>query len=114
MADLTTDVGKVRLLIPDLDEELFTDDEIQAFLDLEGSEVRMAAAQAIETIASSKGFLAKRKKLGDYEIEEWSPSELMKRAAKLREQSGSGSLSVGEIGASDDLLNSSSGAEGVV
>lgn len=52
--DLTTDVGKVRLLLNDVNTPwVFTDVEIQAFLDLEGGSVKRAAAQAIDTNATN-------------------------------------------------------------
>jgi hypothetical protein len=51
--DYTTDIGKVRLLIKDNkpDDPLFLDEEITAFLNLEGS-VRYAAAAACEALAT--------------------------------------------------------------
>lgn len=51
--DPSTDIGKIRLLIPDLDEErqLFQDEELQALLDMLGH-VMLAAAQALDTIAA--------------------------------------------------------------
>jgi len=50
--DYSTDVGKVRLLIKDdiEDDPLFTDAQIQAFVDFEGS-IREAAACACEALA---------------------------------------------------------------
>lgn len=56
--DSTTDRGKVRLLIGDTDtaselNQIFTDAEIDAFLDLENSEVYPAAAAACQAIAAS-------------------------------------------------------------
>ena len=52
--DYTTDRGRVRLLLNDIDSaaEVFTDDELDAFLDMEGS-VKLAAAQAIDTNATN-------------------------------------------------------------
>ncbi len=48
----TTDIGKVRLQIPDIDENpLFTDEEIQVFLDIEDGDIKGALALALETIA---------------------------------------------------------------
>ena len=45
--------NQVRLLIPDsADEQIYTDDEIDLFLDLEGDNVYRAAAQALDSIAN--------------------------------------------------------------
>lgn len=54
--DPTTDVGKVRMIIGDKDEAyvMFQDDEISAFLDLNGESVKRAAAAALDTIASDQ------------------------------------------------------------
>ena len=49
--DVTTDIGKVRLLLSDIVTPwVFTDTELQAFLDMEGG-VKRAAAQAIDTLS---------------------------------------------------------------
>lgn len=65
--DPTTDVGKVRLLIADLDETspLFEDDQIQAFLDMWASSVFRAAAQAADAIAVSEVLVSKKIKTQD-------------------------------------------------
>lgn len=54
--DLGTDIGKVRLLIPDTDTDdaLFSDEELQVFLDLEDDEIEGAVARALETIAGDQ------------------------------------------------------------
>lgn len=60
--DLTSDIGKVRQLITDLDADnpIFPDDQmIQNFLDLEGGSLKSAAALAWETIAGSQALLLK-------------------------------------------------------
>lgn len=57
--DVTTDVGKVRLLLNDVSEPwVFTNAEIQAFLDLEGG-IKLAAAQAIDSQATNEALAAK-------------------------------------------------------
>lgn len=60
MYDLTTDAGKVRLLISDVDDAnpVFADDEINTFLGLAGG-VMLAAAVALETIAVNEALLLK-------------------------------------------------------
>jgi len=66
--DPATDQGKVRLLAQDTDvrgEWIFTDDEIQAFLDLNGGNIFYAAAQGLEVIAASEIYVQKRIKILD-------------------------------------------------
>lgn len=59
--DLATDIGKTRLLIPDRVEAsaIFTDEELQAFLDLNDGNTRRAAAEALEMIASDEAMTLK-------------------------------------------------------
>lgn len=58
--DPTTDTGRIRLLIGDTDltAPLFSDEELDAFLDLEGS-VYLAAALALDTIANDEALTLK-------------------------------------------------------
>lgn len=61
--DVTTDVGKVRLLISDIggtsgEDFIFEDKEVQAFLDLK-SVIELAAAQALRTIAANTALVLK-------------------------------------------------------
>jgi|SRR5690606_37831224 len=60
--DYRSPSGQVRLLIPDTDEDnlLLTDAQIEAFLQLEGGNVKLAAAQALEAIASSEALISKK------------------------------------------------------
>ena len=62
--DPTTDRGRVRLLVADTNDadatlQIFTDAEIDAFLDLNDQAVLLAAAMAAESIASSELFIQK-------------------------------------------------------
>ena len=59
--DYTTDVGRVRLLISDLDPAklVLTDDMIAGYLALEDGNLRRAAAEALDAIASSEVLLSK-------------------------------------------------------
>lgn len=59
--DLTAAVGKVRLLIPDRTQDniFFEDEEIQAFLDMEDQNIFLAAAMALDTIASDETMVLK-------------------------------------------------------
>ena len=81
---------KVRLLITDTDREheIFTNIEIDAFLDMEEDDIRGAAALALETIATNEALTLKVIKLLDLQTDGAKLAEtLMKRAEKLREQS---------------------------
>lgn len=62
--DVTTDRGKVRLLIGDTDDsnadaQVFADDEVDAFLSLEASDIRLAAAQALDSMGSGEAMIQK-------------------------------------------------------
>lgn len=87
--DPTTDRGRVRLLLTDIDEPtaVFTDAEIDAFLDLENGSVKRAAAQAIDTNASNEVLASKV--LKDHQLATdgaKAADALRKHAANLREQ----------------------------
>jgi len=60
--DPTTPAGQVRLLVNDTQEppkQIFNDVEILAFLTLESGHVKLAAAQAIDTIADDEALTSK-------------------------------------------------------
>ena len=80
---LTTDIGKVRLLINDTVALTahFTDEEIQVFLDLAGS-VYGAAAMACQSWAASLAAEKDSERIGDYAYTQ----ELMKNKLALAEQ----------------------------
>ena len=86
---LATDVGKLRLLIMDNQAAsyLFEDDEISAFLALEGSNLKRGAALALETMASNEAYVLKRIELLELKTDGPAVSkELRGRAADLRSQ----------------------------
>ena len=84
----TTDVGQVRLLINDVAAPwVFSDEEIQAFLDLEAGSVKLAAAQAIDTNADNEVLASKVLRSQDLSTDGAKVADaLRKRAAALREQ----------------------------
>ena len=87
--DLTSNSGKVRLLIPDNKAAAyaFEDDEVSALLLLEGDDVKRAAALGLETIASNEVLLLKVIKLLDIQTDGARVADaLLKRAAELRKQ----------------------------
>ena len=92
--DLSTEAGKVRLLITDTDHnnEIFNDLEIDTFLSLtavEGTnDIHLAAAMALETIAASETLVQKKIKLLDLTTDGPAVSASLRASAKLlREQS---------------------------
>lgn len=88
--DYTTNRGKVRLLVNDVDEAsglVFTNAEIDAFLSLEGANVKRAAAQAIDTIADNEALASKVIRAQDKSTDGAKVADaLRKRAAALRAQ----------------------------
>lgn len=66
--DVTTNAGKVRLLLVDTDSNnaLFDDDEIAAFLSLaRDSNIKRAAALGLRTVAANEVLVQKRIRLLD-------------------------------------------------
>lgn len=85
--DLSTDIGVCRVLFPDIDagSALFSDEQWQAFLTLEGG-VKRAVALALETVASDTALLLNLKSGDDSVNGSTSANTLIDRAAKLRTQ----------------------------
>jgi len=99
--DLSTDGGKIRLLIPDTDWEnaVFSDEELAAFLSLESSSVRRAAALALETIAANETLTLKVIKLLDVQTDGPKVLDaLLKRASLLRQQAAADDADAGYAG----------------
>lgn len=87
--DLSTVVGKLRLMIPDNNAEVhnFEDDELDAFYALEASNLKRATALALETIASNEAMVLKVVKTLDVTTDGAKVSDaLLKRAKLLRDQ----------------------------
>lgn len=87
--DPTTSRGRVRLLITDTDGSnvIFQDAEIDAFLALEDSSVKRAAASALDQIASSEALVQKRIRLLDLSTDGPAVAKaLREHAAALRDQ----------------------------
>lgn len=89
--DITDNTGKLRLAIADIDlttttgdrntwTVLFTDEELDVFLNDAGNDINLAASYALNAIAASRALLAKSKRLGDYS------EDLSKIADSLRAQ----------------------------
>lgn len=90
--DPSTDRGRVRLLIGDTSQydetnQLFNDDEIDAFLSIEGDAVLLAAARALYTMAANQVMVLKVITRGDISLNGASVgAELRKQADALRVQ----------------------------
>lgn len=82
---------QVRLLIgdTDLDEPgnwIFQDEEIDSFLAMEASVVKLAAAQALDTMASSEAMILKKIRILDLTTDGPAVAkELRERASTLRD-----------------------------
>jgi hypothetical protein len=86
--DLETDIGKVRLAIPDRNasDATFSDEELQSFLDIEGDWMR-AAANALEVMAGDIAISVGDARVQNIETRGSNTSSaLLKRAAQLRQR----------------------------
>lgn len=111
--DVSTDIGKIRLFIGDTDvdpesDAIFTDEELQVFLDLEGS-VRSAAAAAIEALANDKARTAKMLKTLNFQKDDrTAAATMLATAERLREtdvQFGVAEQSITDAATADLMLN---------
>jgi hypothetical protein len=94
--DPTTTIGKIRLMIPDRGTTTsaggglwfaFSDEEIQAFHELEGNSLKRATALALETLASNDALVKGVTETLDLKVDGAKAAEAMlKRAKMLREQ----------------------------
>ena len=87
--DYGTDVGRVRLPIaaPDEANQILDDPQISGFLALEGGNVKLAAAQALDAIASSEALISKKITVDGQSTDGPSVAkELRERASGLRTQ----------------------------
>lgn len=93
--DITSERGQVRLLITDTDHDnpIFQDNEIDFFLSntaVDGNDVNLAGAKALETIAASETLVQKKMKLLDITTDGPAVAKSLREAAALlREQSDS-------------------------
>lgn len=105
--DLANSIGRVRLLIPDRVDSghILEDDEIEAFLTMEGYVVKKAAALALESIASNEALTQKAIRVLELKMDGPAVARsLLERAARLRsqaeseeEQSENGGFDVAEM-----------------
>ena len=102
--DPTTEAGRVRLLATDTDSErpIFDDEEIAAFLTIEGADMP-AAALALETIAANEALVEKRITLLDLKTDGPAVCDaLLKRARQLRETASAGTCAFATAEFADD------------
>ncbi|GAA0403050.1 hypothetical protein GCM10009530_63790 [Microbispora corallina] len=106
MIDYASDVGQVRLLIPDTDEAnpLLSDAQIGGYLAMEGGDVKLAAAQALDAIASSEALISKKLTTMDGASTDGPAvaAELRARAQALRDQVAEG---LGDADAGFDIVD---------
>jgi hypothetical protein len=84
----TTEIGKIRVIISDSDSQypFFQDEELQVFLGLAG-DVRRAAADALDTMASNQAMVMKVIATLDLETDGAATARALREHAKtLREQ----------------------------
>jgi len=85
--DVSTSTGRIRLLISDVDtaRPVFADAEINAFYLMGGSNVRLGAAEALDTMASNEAMVSKVIRTLDLQVDGTKvAAELRARAATLR------------------------------
>lgn len=83
------DITVMRLLLNDVDKAtaVFSDDELNVFLVLEGGAVKLAAAQAIDTNADNEALASKVLRTQDLATDGAKPAQsLHARAEQLRGQ----------------------------
>ena len=98
--DISTDLGKVRLLIGDTVDSghIFEDAEIQAMLDLEDDSIRLAAADLLDVLGGNYVRAAQAIKVLDIEIKTDSVSYFSGRAKALRAaEEDSGAFEIAEM-----------------
>lgn len=81
-----TDIEKVRLLIGDTGSIQFTDAQIQAFLDLAGGSILLAASYALEAWAASITDTYNSERIGDYSYTKKDAENKITLAKKYREE----------------------------
>src|SRR5690625_7292399 len=87
--DYATDIGQVRVLIADVDEDnlLLTDEQIRAYLKIARGRIKRAAAQALDAIATSEVLISKKIRTQDLQTDGPAvAAELRAQAKALREQ----------------------------
>lgn len=87
--DFDSPAGQVRLLIADVDEnnQLLPDNVIAGYLTMNGQDVRLAAADALDAIATSETLVSKKIRTQDLATDGPAvAAELRAQARRLRDQ----------------------------
>lgn len=91
-------VPAVRLLIPDKgtgDDQIFNDTEIETFLELNDGDPRLAAAEALEVVATDEALVFKITRNDDHSVNGVAGAKLLlERAAQLRADAWGGAFDV--------------------
>lgn len=102
--DYTDPVAQVRLLTTDVDYALLTDDQLVALLALNGDSVRLAAADALELIATSEVLVSKKIRTQDLQTDGPAvAAELRALAGSLRAQAARTGEGVDEFSVVDTI-----------
>ena len=88
---LTTNIGKVRLIIGDTDvlpetDAVFTDEELTYFLTENSNNINLAAADALEAWVAKYTTAPDSEKIGDYSYSQKIVDHLNKLSKELREK----------------------------
>ena len=88
---LTTNIGKVRLTTGDnvMTAVVFSDEEIQIFLDAQGDSIPLASADLLEAWAAKYGQSAASETIGDYAYTQKIIANMLALAKRLRETDAS-------------------------
>lgn len=103
-----TAVGRVRLLISDLDPAnlLYTDAQLTAFLAINGEAVRLAAAQALLAIAGNEVMVSKVIRTQDLQVDGAKvAAELRAMAAQYRAEHEDGYGNEGDTGSGFTIVD---------
>jgi hypothetical protein len=98
--DVTTDVGRVRLIINDKIEAtaIYSDEEISAFLDLNEDSVKRGAAAALDSIASDQALVLKVIRTLDLSTDGASVARaLREHAQRLRDEADDSDAGEGDL-----------------
>lgn len=88
--NLATLIGKIRLKIGDniISDPVFTDEELQVFLDDNSNNVLLSSADAAEAWAGKYAANADNERIGDYSYAQSIVDKMLALAKRLREQAG--------------------------
>ena len=86
--DITTNIGKVRLRTGDnvMTAVVFSDEEIQIFLDANSEDVSLTSADLLDAWAAKYGQSADSEKIGDYAYTQKIIANMLKLAQRIRDE----------------------------